>query len=51
MCIVSLTTYSVLRNIPLSINKRLTEISSDQDSFEQASRSYQQALDKSGYNP
>jgi hypothetical protein len=41
---------SVLRNIPLSINKRLTEISSDQDSFEQASPSYQQALDKSGYN-
>jgi hypothetical protein len=31
-------------------NKRLTEISSDQDSFEQASRSYQQALDRSGYN-
>ena len=41
---------SVLRNIPLSINKRLTEISSDQDSFEQASPPYQQALDKSGYN-
>ena len=41
---------SVLRNIPLSINKRLTEISSDQDSFEQASSSYQQALDKCGYN-
>ena len=28
----------------------LTEISSDQDSFEQASPSYQQALDKSGNN-
>ena len=41
---------SVLRNIPLSINKRLTEISSDQDSFEQASPPYQQALDKNGYN-
>jgi hypothetical protein len=43
---------SVLRNIPLSINfnKRLTEISSDQDPFEQASAPYQQALDKSGYN-
>jgi hypothetical protein len=41
---------SVLRNIPLSINKRLTEISSDQDLFEQASPPYQQALDKSGYN-
>ena len=41
---------SVLRNIPLSINKRLTEISSDQDSFEQASLPYHQALDKSGYN-
>ena len=41
---------SVLRNIPLSINKQLTEISSDQDSFEQASPSYQQALVKSGYN-
>jgi hypothetical protein len=32
---------SVLRNIPLSTNKRITEISSDQDSFEQASPSYQ----------
>jgi hypothetical protein len=41
---------SVLRNIPLSINKRLTDISSDQDSFEHASPSYQQAFDKSGYN-
>jgi hypothetical protein len=41
---------SVLRNIPLFINKRLTEISSDQDSFEQASPPYQQALDKSCYN-
>ena len=41
---------SVLRTIPLSINKLLTEISSDQDSFEQASPSYQQAHDKSDYN-
>jgi hypothetical protein len=41
--------WSVLHNTPLSINKQLTEISSDQDSFEQASPSYQQALDKSGY--
>ncbi|CAB4040461.1 Hypothetical predicted protein, partial [Paramuricea clavata] len=40
---------NILRNIPLSINKRLTEISSDEKSFQQASQQYQQALQNSGY--
>ena len=40
---------NILRNIPLSINKRLTEISSDEESFQRASQQYQQALQNSGY--
>ena len=40
---------TMLRNIPLAINKRLTEISSDEESFRLASQTYQTALDKSGY--
>ena len=39
----------ILRNIPLSINKRLTEISSDEASFQHASQQYQEALQNSGY--
>ena len=34
----------------MAINKRLTEISSDEESFRLASQTYQTALDKSGYN-
>ncbi len=41
---------SILRNIPLSINKRLTEISSDEESFQSTSPQYQQSLQSSGYN-
>ena len=40
---------SILRNIPLSINKRLTEISSDEASFQHASQQYQEVLQNSGY--
>ena len=32
---------NILRNIPLSINKRLTEISSDEESFQRYSQQYQ----------
>lgn len=41
---------SILKNIPESINKRLSEISSDKESFENAKDIYQDALNKSGYN-
>ena len=41
---------SILRNIPESINKRLSEISSDKESFDSAKGVYQEALDKSGYH-
>ena len=40
----------ILKNIPESINKRLSEISSDKESFEKARGTYQDALNKSGYN-
>ena len=40
---------SILRNIPESINKRLSEISSDKECFDKAKSTYQDALNKSGY--
>ena len=40
---------SILRNIPESINKRLSEISSDKECFDSAKGVYQEALDRSGY--
>ena len=40
---------SILRNIPKSINRRLSEISSDKDCFDKAKDPYQDALNKSGY--
>ena len=40
---------NILRNIPLFVNKRLTEISSDEESFQWASQQYQQAIQNSGY--
>ena len=40
---------SILKNIPESINKRLSEISSDKECFDSAKQVYQEALDKSGY--
>ena len=39
---------SILRNIPESINKRLSEISSDKECFDDAKHVYQEALNKSG---
>lgn len=38
-----------LRNIPESINKRLSEISFDKECFDKAKRTYQDTLNKSGY--
>ena len=37
------------KNIPGGINKRLSSLSSDKASFDQAAPSYQKALDESGY--
>ena len=39
-----------LKNVPESINKRLSEISSDKESFEKAKGTYQDALNKTDYN-
>ena len=41
---------SILMNIPLSVNKRLSSISANEDVFNQACPIYQDALDKSGYD-
>ena len=41
---------SILKNIPESINKRLSEISSDKECFDNAKNVYQEALNKSGYH-
>ena len=40
---------SVLRRLPEAINRRLSHISSDKQSFEAACTPYQEALSKSGY--
>ena len=40
---------SILKNIPESINRRLSAISSDKESFDKTKSVYQDALDKSGY--
>ena len=41
---------AILENIPKSVNKRLSTISSNKQVFDQASPPYQEALKKSGYN-
>lgn len=41
---------SILRNIPESINRRLSSILSDKKSFDTAAPTYQEALRKSGYD-
>ena len=41
---------SILKNIPIAINKRLNQISSNEDLFNQAAPVFQSALEKSGYN-
>ena len=40
---------SIIENIPLTLNKRLSEISSDKHLFDIAAVQYQEALVKSGY--
>ena len=39
----------ILKNIPLAINQRLNEISSNKESFDEAAPVFQEALRKSGY--
>ena len=41
---------TLLKNIPQNINKRLTNISSDEQVFNEAIAPYQQPLEESGYN-
>ena len=41
---------SILRNIPLAVNRRLSSISANEEVFNAAIPSYQEALEKSGYN-
>ena len=41
---------SIIKNISAGINRRLSSISSDRESFEKAVPPYQRALDASGYN-
>ena len=40
---------SIIKNIPVSVNRRLSEISSDAGLFDEAAKPYQGALRKSGY--
>ena len=40
---------SILKNIPVSVNKRLTELSSSEEVFNETIEPYQEALDKAGY--
>ena len=40
----------IIENIPKCINKRLSKISIDEDSFSEAAPLYQKALNESGYN-
>ena len=41
---------SILKNIPINVNKRLSSISSDENMFNSAAPLYQEALVKSGYS-
>ena len=41
---------SITKNIPVAVNKRLNELSSNKEAFDEASPVYQRALEKSGYN-
>ena len=40
----------IIKNIPEAINKRLSEISSDEEAFKEAAPPYQEALQESGYS-
>ena len=49
--LIGLSDYAIKsKNIPEFINKRLSQISSDKESFEKGKGIYQDALNKSGYN-
>merc|ERR1711954_481596 len=39
----------VLKNIPVSINKRLSDLSTSEEIFKDSVKEYQKALDASGY--
>ena len=41
---------TIIKNLPESVNKRLSDISSDKESFDRAATPYQRALNHSGYN-
>ena len=41
---------SILKNIPTSVNKRLSSISANREVFDEAAPPYQEALDRAGYN-
>ena len=41
---------SVIKSIPLGVNKRLCKISSNKDIFDRAAPVYQKALQESGHN-
>ena len=41
---------SIIKNIPLSVNKRLSMLSSNKEVFDAAAPPYQEALQKSGHN-
>ena len=41
---------SIIKNIPVNVNKRLSSISSDEKMFNSAAPLYQEALEKSGYS-
>ena len=40
---------SITKNIPVAVNKRLNELSSNKEAFDEASPEYQRALEKIGY--
>ena len=42
--------FGILKNIPQSVNNRLSSISANEDVFVQAIPPYQEALQKSGYD-
>ena len=41
---------NILKDLPKAINKRITDISCNQDIFDAAKSTYEQALSKSGFN-
>ena len=41
---------NILKDVPKAINKRITDISCNQDIFDAAKSTYEQALSKSGFN-